>query len=78
MFHEGKDLVSLFGGLETPAGFPDNFTGFAGTGRSLIGKPRTSGQVVSGISVPIAKVVDKELSGGLRPGEIGFEDPGGD
>lgn len=61
MFHEGIDLKKLFGEFSVPRGFPDNFTGFAGTGRSLIGKPRKSRQVIAGTSLP-TKFSDADLA----------------
>jgi len=90
MFHEGRDLVSLFGEFGTPSNFPNNFLGFAGTGRSLLGKPRPSRQVINSVSVPSSssgsKIAGaKRFSRGINPNAFAGAfagafpgDPGGD
>lgn len=78
MFHEGKDLKELFGKLGAPGGFPTDFKGFAGSGRSLEGKSSTppaspSGSGGSSISAD-EKAFNKKFKGskGLLGGILGL------
>lgn len=86
MFHEGKDLDKLFGLLGAPSGFPESFVGFAGGGRSLEGKGEGPARARPGGATgtpPNMLGALKSITGGysypgLQPGEIGYNDPGGD